>query len=131
MINKLKGPEIQNIIDDIYTLYTQERAKKGGLPDVTDTDLNDIKTILNHLLQKLMNFKPSQDFMNNPDPSVYDEDNRIKLILVIKQLLGWDGLELDQNNMPTYNALNDFIMKLQPAGLPEEDKPIQYLLDNF
>lgn len=78
-----------------------------------------------------MDFRPSGNPEDDLEPSVYDEENRIKLILVIQQLLGWEGLELDQENMPTYEALNEFVMKLKPQGLPEEDKPIQFLMDNF
>ena len=33
--------------------------------------------------------------------------------------------------MPTYNGLNVFLRKLLPPGLPEDDLPIEYLLDYY
>lgn len=55
----------------------------------------------------------------------------MKNILNIKQLLGWEGFDKDENNFPKYEQLNKFIGELLPVGMPEEELPIKYLLDNF
>lgn len=125
----LTDKDIDDLVVDIYHLYTIVRQNnKNDLPNDNKED------ILNDLLDKLR---------EQPEPitSVWNPDRRVQLILTIKQLLGWKGLELDENNLPVLSALKDFLMDFTPVQIIPEDgvnendakktAAIDYLIDNF
>jgi len=83
------------------------------------------------MLKNLINYIPPIDTITNPQPELFEGNQRVKLILTIKQLLGWENEPKDENGLPTYDALNQLARQILPPGLPEMNAPVEYLLDNF
>lgn len=58
--------------------------KNNELPELTDTDENDVKEILRAQLKKLVDFKLSKGDAGSPKEEMFYGPKRVGLILVIK-----------------------------------------------
>lgn len=51
---------------------------------------------------------------------IFEKNNRIKLIFIIYQILGWPDLQLEKD-LPSYDSLNDKIKDIYEPDTPEDD----------
>lgn len=106
-----EGPLHEPVILDLYELYNILR-NDGTLPQESAYEPEEIKNNLRKFLKKLQETPAPELKDDSREADLFRPHNRIKLILVVKQLLGYEDVETDALKQPTFKGLDEIFTPL-------------------